>query len=68
MSWRFSEPGQYEEHTTITIFVPDGYTAYYTTDKSDPTANSTLYTGPIDMPEGTTIFKAVLVAITELQP
>ncbi len=53
--------GQYEEHMTITIIVPEGYTAYYTTDKSDPTANSTLYTGPVEMPEGTTIFKAVLV-------
>ena len=39
--------GQYEEHMTITIIVPEGYTA--------------LYTWPVEMPEGTTIFKAVLV-------
>ena len=41
--------------------VPDGYTAYYTTDKSEPTTSSTKYTGPVEMPEGETIFKAVLV-------
>lgn len=53
--------GQYEEATKIEIKVPDGYEAYYTMDKSDPTTASTKYTGPIDMPEGTTIFKAILV-------
>ena len=30
-------------------------------DKSDPTTASTKYAGPIDMPEGETIFKAILV-------
>lgn len=53
--------GQYEEATKIEIKVPDGYEAYYTTDKSDPTTDSKKYSGPIDMPEGTTIFKAILV-------
>ena len=53
--------GQYDEPTQIEIQVPEGYTAYYTTDRSDPTERSTQYTGPIDMPEGNTIFKAVLV-------
>lgn len=53
--------GQYDEATKIEIKVPDGYEAYYTTDKSDPTTASKKYTGPIDMPEGTTIFKAILV-------
>ena len=53
--------GQYEQPTQIVIQVPDGYTAYYTMDKSDPSEASTKYTGPIDMPEGNTIFKAVLV-------
>lgn len=53
--------GQYDQPTQIVIQVPDGYTAYYTMDKSNPTENSTLYTGPIDMPQGSTIFKAVLV-------
>lgn len=53
--------GQYDSPTEISIIVPDGYTAYYTMDGSDPTEESEAYTGPISMPEGTTIFKAVLV-------
>ena len=53
--------GQYESATQIEIKVPEGYEAYYTMDKSDPTTASTKYAGPIDMPEGETIFKAILV-------
>ena len=53
--------GQYDEPMEITIIVPEGYTAYYTMDKSEPDENSTIYTGPVDMPEGSTIFKAVLI-------
>ncbi|MCI8835246.1 MAG: tetratricopeptide repeat protein [Ruminococcus sp.] len=54
--------GRYNTPMQITILVPEGYTAYYTMDGTDPSAASTLYTGPIDMPEGTTIFAAVLVS------
>lgn len=53
--------GQYTSAQQIEIKVPDGYTAYYTTDKTEPTTSSTKYTGPVEMPEGETIFKAVLV-------
>lgn len=53
--------GQYSTATQIEIKVPDGYEAYYTMDKSEPTTASTKYEGPIDMPEGETIFKAILV-------
>lgn len=53
--------GQYEEAVEIEIKVPDGYEAYYTTNGEDPTTASKKYTGPIDMPEGETLFKAVLV-------
>ncbi|TDA22503.1 tetratricopeptide repeat protein [Extibacter muris] len=53
--------GQYSTATQIEIKVPDGYEAYYTMDKSDPTTASTKYEGPIDMPQGETIFKAILV-------
>ena len=54
--------GQYTEPTQITITVPDGYTAYYTMDGSTPTAESTRYTGPVDMPQNQqTIFSAVLI-------
>ena len=53
--------GQYEEARQIEIKVPEGYEAYYTMDGSDPTTASSKYSGPIDMPEGETLFKAVLV-------
>lgn len=53
--------GQYDEETNITITVPEGYVAYYTTDRTNPTAESTRYTGPVSMPEGSTIFKAILI-------
>ena len=53
--------GQYDEAVPIEVKVPDGYTAYYTTDGTDPTTASTKYTGPIDMPKGETLFKVVLV-------
>lgn len=54
--------GQYTTPTQITIQVPEGYTAYYTMDNSEPTASSARYEGPIDMPEGRTFFAAVLVS------
>ncbi|MEF9945096.1 MAG: chitobiase/beta-hexosaminidase C-terminal domain-containing protein [Lachnospiraceae bacterium] len=53
--------GQYEQAMQIAINVPEGYEAYYTMDNTAPTTSSTKYAGPIDMPEGNTIFCAVLV-------
>ncbi len=53
--------GQYKEQMQISVTVPTGYTAYYTLDNTTPTTESQVYTGPIDMPEGNTIFTAVLV-------
>ena len=53
--------GQYDTDTMIEITVPDGYTAYYTTDNSIPTAASQQYTGPMQMPEGNTLLSVVLV-------
>ena len=53
--------GQYSTPTRITINVPEGYTAYYTLDGTTPSAASAQYKGPIDMPEGQTIFSAVLI-------
>ena len=53
--------GQYNSAMQIEIKVPDGYAAYYTTNGEDPTTASARYTGPIDMPEGETLFKAVLI-------
>lgn len=54
--------GQYDYAQSIEIKVPEGYEAYYTTDGTDPTSASTHYEGPIDMPDGETLFKAVLVS------
>ena len=53
--------GQYEQATQIEIKVPEGYEAFYTMDRSEPTTSSEKYTGPIEMPAGETIFKAILV-------
>ena len=56
--------GHYDEVQKITIDVPDGYKAYYTMDGSipDPGKSGTkLYNEPLDMPEGNTVFTAVLV-------
>lgn len=56
--------GQYNSAQSISVVVPDKYTAYYTTDGSDPDPENNSatqeYTGPIVMPEGSTIFSFVL--------
>lgn len=54
--------GQYDYAESIEIKVPEGYTAYYTMDGVNPTVSSDKYTGPIDMPQGETLFKAILVS------
>ncbi len=56
--------GQYDTATQIEIKVPEGYTAYYTMNGADPSTASTIYEGPIDMPEGETLFKAIVVSPT----
>lgn len=56
--------GQYSTPMQISITVPEGYTAYYTLDGTEPTTESEVYTGPISMPEGSTLFSAVLVSKT----
>ncbi len=53
--------GHYDTAQTIEVKVPEGYVAYYTTNGVDPTTASTKYIGPVDMPEGETLFKVVLV-------
>lgn len=53
--------GHYDAAQTIEVKVPEGYVAYYTTNGVDPTTASTKYIGPVDMPEGETLFKVVLV-------
>ncbi len=53
--------GQYSLAVQIEIKVPEGYTAYYTMTGEEPSTASSKYMGPIDMPEGETLFKAILV-------
>lgn len=53
--------GQYDTAVPIEIKVPEGYEAYYTMDGTEPTTASKKYDGPITMPSGETLFKAILV-------
>lgn len=53
--------GQYDYAQSIEVKVPDEYEAFYTMDGTDPTTASDKYTGPIEMPKGETLFKAILV-------
>lgn len=53
--------GQYDTAVPIEIKVPEGYEAYYTLDGTEPTTASKKYDGPITMPQGETLFKAILV-------
>ncbi len=53
--------GQYNSAQSIEIKIPEGYTAYYTTDGTDPTTASTPYKKAVEMPKGETLFKAILV-------
>lgn len=53
--------GQYTEASYITVTVPSGYIAYYTLDNTVPDVNSSIYTEPIEMPEGNTIFTVILI-------
>lgn len=54
--------GEYSEPTMISVEQIEGCRVYYTTDESDPTADSVPYTGPIPMPLGKTLFKFVNIS------
>lgn len=53
--------GEYTDDADIEVTAEDGATIYYTLDGSDPTENSTKYTGTIKMPPETSTFKAIAV-------
>lgn len=54
--------GEYTEPTMIAVEGIEGCKIYYTTDESEPTADSVPYTGPIPMPLGKTLFKFVNIS------
>lgn len=54
--------GEYSEATMIAVEPAEGCKIFYTTDESEPTADSVPYTGPIPMPLGTTLFKFVNIS------
>ena len=51
-------PGTYYGPTDVTIHGQEGATVYYTTDGTDPTTSSTVYSSPINV-TATTTFKAM---------
>lgn len=54
--------GEYTEATMIAVEQVAGCKVFYTTDESEPTADSVPYTGPIPMPLGKTLFKFVNIS------
>lgn len=54
--------GEYTEPSMIAVEGIEGCKIYYTTDDSEPTADSVPYTGPIPMPLGRTRFKFVNIS------
>lgn len=54
--------GEYTEATMIAVEPVPGCKTFYTTDESEPTADSVPYTGPIPMPLGKTLFKFVNIS------
>lgn len=53
--------GEFTNEQSITIIVPDGCSAYYTWDGTDPTELSTLYVSPIKIPEGYNILSVIII-------
>ena len=54
--------GDYHQPTMIEVAVPEKGIVYYTSDGSNPTADSARYTGPIPMPLGRSNFKFVTIS------
>ncbi len=53
--------GTYAEPQMITVKVLSDCTAYYTWDGTDPTENSSVYTGPLEMPQGNHVLSVIVV-------
>lgn len=55
------EGGNFGALTYITVSVPEGCTAYYTWDGTDPNITSKKYISPIAVPAGSNVFSVVIV-------
>jgi tetratricopeptide (TPR) repeat protein len=53
--------GKFAEETYISIEVPDGCSAYYTWDRTEPTKESTKYTGPFLVLEGRNTLSVIII-------
>lgn len=53
--------GSFAEAQSIIIHVPEGAKAYYTWDGTNPTIESSVYTEPLEMPEGNNVLSVLLV-------
>lgn len=53
--------GVFDKETYITIDVPKGCCAYYTWDRTDPTAESEKYVSPILIPEGRNMLSVIII-------
>lgn len=54
--------GDYYEPYKIEVSAPEECSIYYTTDNTDPTTDSNLYTAPLAMPLGKSVFKFIAVS------
>ena len=55
------DSGSYSSPQLITAEVPEGGKVYYTTDGTDPTEESRLYTDPIALPPGTSHYRFAVI-------
>ena len=54
-------PGSYREPRPIELKMPENGRIFYTTDGSDPTEESMLYSGPVTMPRGVSSFRFAVI-------
>lgn len=53
--------GKFQSETYVYISVPEGCTAYYTWDRTDPDLQSDVYTSPILIPEGYNMLSVIII-------